>query len=139
MEEDYFYFVKKKPLSLRFLIYIVVLVQVRCEVMKHGTEQLEYSRVLHKPPNLCKTCSHQSADSFCTTCFPPNLICELCRLPVNGLCCLCSVCGHGGHATHWIQWFKVKEVCPTGCGCPCQQFMQYQLGKYPQIYCQLNK
>ena len=53
----------------------------------------------------------------------PNLICELCRLPVKGFSCICPSCEHGGHASHWLQWFKTKDVCPTGCGCKCFQYM----------------
>ena len=53
----------------------------------------------------------------------PNLICELCRLPVRGFSCICPLCEHGGHAGHWMEWFRGRDVCPTGCGCHCFQYM----------------
>ena len=48
--------------------------------------------------------------------------CALCRLPVRGgLFAMCLYCGHGGHINHMREWHMKSVVCPTGCGCPCEE------------------
>lgn len=94
--------------------------QTRCQVLKHGgCSPTEIS--------TCQQCSKPAASSghLCSTCAsqPAPFTCEICRLPVRGLASFCSGCGHGGHTLHMLGWFKVRNVCPSGCGCCCPSFM----------------
>lgn len=56
----------------------------------------------------------------CGDCSTFGVRCALCNAPVKGLCMICVHCGHGGHPAHMKHWFASNTLCPTGCGCVCQ-------------------
>ncbi|XP_071498660.1 GATOR2 complex protein WDR59-like [Diadema antillarum] len=106
------------------ILYKWNLLEARAEILnyvaypqKPPDSRLEYSNFLAE----CRRCHKRSSTIQCRVCAKYALECSICHVAVRGLSTFCIACGHGGHTQHMLDWFQTESVCPTGCGCECEQ------------------
>uniref|UniRef100_UPI0035900280 GATOR2 complex protein WDR59 isoform X3 n=1 Tax=Myxine glutinosa TaxID=7769 RepID=UPI0035900280 len=102
------------------ILYRWGLKEKRAEVLKFVRCPLDH----HKGVDLvtcCQQCGSKTRGVQCSMCRSYSFRCAICHVAVRGASNFCLTCGHGGHSTHVLEWFLRHNVCPTGCGCHCQQ------------------
>ncbi|XP_049822756.1 GATOR complex protein WDR59 isoform X2 [Aethina tumida] len=95
------------------------LIYKRAEVIKYMCAPAESHKGVQFTPE-CKECQVSVKESCCCVrCKRLSLQCAICHISVRGSATCCVICGHGGHTKHLMEWFKIRDICPTGCGCYC--------------------
>uniref|UniRef100_A0A8C4NE65 WD repeat domain 59 n=1 Tax=Eptatretus burgeri TaxID=7764 RepID=A0A8C4NE65_EPTBU len=106
------------------ILYRWGLKEKRAEVLKFVCYPLDHHKGVEKSvfcSILIYHCGSKTRGVQCSMCRSYSFRCAICHVAVRGASNFCLTCGHGGHSTHVLEWFLRHNVCPTGCGCHCQQ------------------
>eukprot|EP00818_Percolomonas_sp_WS_P000419 CAMPEP_0117439336 /NCGR_PEP_ID=MMETSP0759-20121206/2513_1 /TAXON_ID=63605 /ORGANISM="Percolomonas cosmopolitus, Strain WS" /LENGTH=1072 /DNA_ID=CAMNT_0005231049 /DNA_START=356 /DNA_END=3575 /DNA_ORIENTATION=- len=108
----------------------------------YNTVRMYYSEILHRWGLDCQrnellkfvhtTQSKEQALESKSFVIVSRVKCSICHVPAKGLCMVCVNCGHGGHFDHMVPWFEKVDMCPTGCGCACAEYMSSVLAPHSE-------